>query len=101
MHRPFMARRNEHGREGEVLGRHDIGVRRYARAAGADIAHLGAAVFRIEIGLKLERVPVVAPGVEAGDPRVDLRLEAVGRGGFRGFGGFCAHGCVSSMLLSA
>src|SRR5262245_13573470 len=75
MERAFAARRQDHGREGEVLGRHRVVVAVDAGAAGPDIAHLGAAIFRIVVGLKLERVPIERARLMAGDARVEPRFQ--------------------------
>jgi hypothetical protein len=44
-----------------MFGRDDIAVLGDAGPAGADEALLRATVFRIEISLELERVPVIGP----------------------------------------
>ncbi len=56
----FCACGQDHGGEGEVLGLHRVGVFRYTRGAGANVAHLRTAVLGIVIGLKLQSAPVVA-----------------------------------------
>ena len=50
---------------------HGVGVVRHAGCAGADVAHLRPAIFRIKIGLELQRVPVVFTAFEARDARLD------------------------------
>ena len=80
MHRAFMAGRDDHGGKGEVAGRHGVDVGGDTRATGTDIAHLGAAVFRVEVGLELQRVPVVAPLFIARHARLHpLRETGIGR----------------------
>ena len=63
-----MPGRDHHGGEGEVGRGHGVVVAGHASAACAHIAHLGAAVARVKVGLELERIPVVAAGCKAGDP---------------------------------
>jgi len=69
MQRAFAAGRQHHGGEGEVLRRHDAVVGPDAGAAGADVAHLGATILGIVVGLELQGVPVELAGGIAGDPR--------------------------------
>ncbi|AEW75154.1 hypothetical protein EcWSU1_03726 [Enterobacter ludwigii] len=64
-------RRQHHGGEGKVLSRHGIGIACHARRPGTDVAHLRTAVFRIEIGLELQRVPVIFTPFKARNARLD------------------------------
>src|SRR5713226_7044446 len=77
MQRALASGRQHHGREGEMLGRNDVVVGDDSGAAGADIAHLGAAVFLVVVGLELERVPVERPGLVARDARIEPRGQAL------------------------
>ena len=57
--------------------RHGIHVFGDAGAAGADIAHLRTAVFRVVIGLEFQRIPVVAARCIARDPALHPLLKAL------------------------
>ena len=50
---------------------HGVGVVRHARCAGADVAHLRPAIFRVIVGLELQRAPVVLTAFKARDARLD------------------------------
>ncbi|MCY1188531.1 hypothetical protein D9M73_296510 [compost metagenome] len=80
MRRAFMAGRDDHGREGEVLRRDGVHVRGHAGAAGADVAHLRAAEFRVVVSLEFQGIPVVLAGFIAGDAGVHPAFQvAAGR----------------------
>ena len=70
MQRAFTFGRQHHGGKGEVLRRNGVGIAGDAGGAGADVAHLRAAIFRVEIGLEFQRIPVVFTAFEARDTRL-------------------------------
>ena len=76
MQRAFAAGGQHHGREGEMLGRDRVRIGRHAGRAGADVAHLGALVLRIVVGLELEGVPVERPGL----PTCHARFQPLAEG---------------------
>ena len=68
--RAFTFGRQHHGGKGEVLRRNGVGIAGDAGGAGADVAHLRAAIFGVEIGLEFQRIPVVFTAFEARDTRL-------------------------------
>ena len=54
-----------------MLGRDGVGIVRHAGRPGADITHLRTAIFRVIVGLELQRVPVVFAAFETRDTRLD------------------------------
>ncbi len=76
VHRSLAARRNDHVGQREVLRRDGAGIIGDAGAAGTDEALLRTAILRIEVGLELERIPIVGPVRHARDAGLHPILEA-------------------------
>ncbi|MNV91429.1 hypothetical protein D3C71_1859210 [compost metagenome] len=79
-----------------MLGRDSITVGGNTGAAGADVAHLAAAVLRVEVSLELQCVKIVLAGGKARDARLHPVLEACAFGTCPGAGGILlfAHGSL-------
>src|SRR5215470_3911938 len=72
MQRPFIAGRNDHRTQSEMTSLDDLRIIMLARSPAADITHLGAAVFGICFGLKIQNIPVRLSIFKTGDVFVDL-----------------------------
>src|SRR5579871_5988193 len=55
-----------------MSGLDDVGIVVSAGAAASDVAHLGAPVLGIDVGLKLQHVPVGTPVSQSGDILITL-----------------------------
>src|SRR5262249_6054098 len=56
--RTFVSRRNNHRAQREMAGLNNVGIIVLACAAAAHVAHLGASILRIDLGLEIQHTPI-------------------------------------------